>query len=224
MDDGHVTCPQDRRVNHRRKKQQKWRSTVRWKRLVKEHAQDPPDAECVYCHRKHGEPRLDKNGNQQFNKRGKLIRVILTINHKSRRSYLTEDDYCTWDKKEMEICCTVCNWKIESGYRPCPVCHRVYIKWTESICNSCYDKAHPEEAEQRRIKKEQNAKDAKIARKARLLKSKKPAAFLSFPCRFRLKEQHCEKGGICGYSKDNYQKCRQSQERPERRIKNHDRK
>jgi RecJ-like exonuclease len=50
----------------------------------------------------------------------------------------------------MEICCTVCNWKYESGHKPCPVCHDTYIKWNEDLCQSCYDKAHPLEASVRK--------------------------------------------------------------------------
>jgi hypothetical protein len=133
-----VTNPQRIRIENRRKEQAKWRSHKRWKQLVIDHAR-VPGALCVHCLKKHGDIR--KNGKP----------VVLTINHIGRALYNSEEEYCTWDPNEMEICCTTCNWKIETGQKPCPVCHTVYIHWRDYTCPACWDKAHPVEAEKRAL-------------------------------------------------------------------------
>jgi hypothetical protein len=144
--------PQRRQIDSHRKEQSLWRGRKKWKNLVKTHAQVPGKV-CVHCLKSHGEVRLDKNGDPQTNKAGKVVHVILTINHLSRTSYWTEDTYCTWNEADMEICCTLCNWKIESGLKPCPICHRNYIHWRDNTCQMCHDKAHPVEAEERALGK-----------------------------------------------------------------------
>jgi hypothetical protein len=96
--------------------------------MLAEHAHIP-EAECVYCHRKHG---------QIWN--GKPVR--LTINHASRHLYLSEDLYLTWDPQYMEITCLSCNRKYEKGMKPCPACLKkgkmVYILDRDFECNTCY--------------------------------------------------------------------------------------
>ena len=133
-----VTNPQRIRIDNRRKEQSKWRSRKKWKQLVIDHAR-VPGAICVHCLKSHGTIR----------KNGKI--VVLTINHISRALYNSEEEYCTWDPNEMEICCTTCNWMIEKGKKPCPVCHNTYIHWRDYHCPACWDKAHPEEAEKRAL-------------------------------------------------------------------------
>lgn len=157
---GHVTCPENRRKKKRRSEQSKWRQSKEWKALVGAHAR-VPEAFCVHCYKKHGD--LRKNGNK----------VVLTINHLSRRLYATKELYCTWNPYLMEIACTICNWKFESGEKPCPLCHDSYIKWNEDMCQGCYDKQHPLEAESRKISQEIKRNRAKklkkeLEKKARL--------------------------------------------------------
>jgi hypothetical protein len=127
----HVTCPQKRRTGGRRKNLSKWRSHKKWKDLVEEHAHTP-DAVCVYCLKKHNELRKNKF-------------VYLTINHKSRRLYESEELHSTWNPELMEVCCTVCNRQIEKGRIPCPVCHNVYISIfdADEMCRKCFYDAHP---------------------------------------------------------------------------------
>lgn len=143
--------PQRRQIDNRRKEQAKWRGRKRWKSMVYEHAHTPT-AVCVHCLKKHGEVRVDKNGDPKRNKKGEVVCVNLTINHISRTSYWTEELYCTWDETDMEICCTVCNWNIERGLKPCPVCHYTYIHWRDITCQACWDIAHPIEAQKRMAK------------------------------------------------------------------------
>lgn len=116
---------------------------------------------------------------------------------------------------ELSCCvayCNRCHFALHKGLKLCK-CGEHYHRWDQEMCRFCFEKAHPEVVEAR----EKYVKDQKATKKTLKKKNAKPAAFLSFPCRFRLKEQHCEQGGICGYSKENYQKCRQAEERPARR-------
>jgi hypothetical protein len=159
----HVTCPQKRRVNNRRKEQNKWRGRKRWKDLVIKHAQYP-GARCVHCLRKHKDPIVDIHGNQKCDKKGKPRFVYLTINHKSRTLYVSEDLYCTWNPELMEVCCNDCNKNIEKGLKPCPKCHHTYIKWYDYTCQHCWDLEHPELAA--KAKEEKRKKD-KVTRDIR---------------------------------------------------------
>jgi hypothetical protein len=139
-----VTNPQRTRITNNRKEIAKWRSHKPWKALLEAHCR-VPEAVCVHCGRKHGETRT--------NAKGKVIVTVLTINHISRTRYWSEELYCTWDEADMEICCTLCNWKIESGQRPCPICKTTYIHWRQYSCQKCWDKEHPKEAEERTLGK-----------------------------------------------------------------------
>jgi hypothetical protein len=153
MDDGRVTCPQKRKVVSRRSEQHLWRTHKPWKALIEAHCR-VPEAFCVHCGKKHGD--LRRNGKK----------VVLTINHLSRRLYQNEEIYCTWNPYQMEICCTICNWMYEKGKKPCPLCHDSYVHWTEDMCQGCYDKYHPLEAESRKIKQEMRIRERKKIRKA----------------------------------------------------------
>ena len=159
---------------------------------------------CERCGKAHGEIRRDRAGNPRLDKRGRIIRVILTINHTSRRKYISLDEYCTWDQ-DCEVCCTVCNWKYEKAMDPCPKCKNVYIRWDESMCLSCYLKEHPEEQAKFDAAKEQKRID-KILR-AKLKRHKK--AMHKFPCKRRGLDQRCRRkpGEICTYSARTWQKC-----------------
>lgn len=166
-----MTNPQRRQIDNRRSETARWRSRKPWKNLVEDHAHIPT-AVCVHCLKKHGEVRLDKNGLPKKNKRGEIIYVNLTINHISRTSYFTEELYCTWNETDMEICCTLCNWKIEIGLKPCPVCHYAYIHWREYSCQACWDKDHPIEAQIRMADRNRKVAEAK-ALKVRLREEEK---------------------------------------------------
>lgn len=172
MTDGSVTCPEARRTYSRRKMVAKWLRDPRWKAMLSEHAHIP-EAECVYCHRKHG---------QIWN--GKPVK--LTINHASRHLYLSEELYLTWDPRYMEITCLSCNRKYEHGMKPCPSCLKkgklVYILDRDSECNSCYLEKHPYEAQ--KIKEGQESFKGSIrecnknrANKRRMQKSKHRCKF-----------------------------------------------
>lgn len=155
-----VSNPRRRQIDNRRKEQSRWRQRVRWKNLVKAHAHIP-GVVCVHCGRKHGEPRLDKKGNRQIDKAGRLKVTYLTINHLNRALYDNEELYCTWNDAEMEICCTTCNYWFETGWKPCPRCKRVYIHWRDFVCQPCWDIDHPIEAQNRNSIRLQKASDSK---------------------------------------------------------------
>ena len=135
-----IASPQERQTKNRRSEQSKWRSHRKWKDLVEEKAHIPT-AVCVLCGKHHNEVNYNKKGDKKV--------TYLTINHITRALYYSEEAYSTWDEHEMEICCTTCNWRIEHGEKPCPICKHVYINWRELMCQGCWDKAHPEEAERR---------------------------------------------------------------------------
>lgn len=166
-----ISNPQRRQIDNRRSEMAKWRSHKRWKNLVEEHAH-VPGAVCAHCLKHHGDIRVDRNGKTKLDKRKNIVRVNLTINHLSRTSYFTEETHSTWDEANMEICCTLCNWKIESGLKPCPVCHYAYIHWRDTTCQACWDIAHPIEA-QKRMAKVQERLTAIKELKARIKADKK---------------------------------------------------
>lgn len=154
-----MTNPGRTQIENRRADLSKWRSHKLWKDLVKAHAH-APGAVCAHCGRKHGETRT--------NAKGKVIVTYLTINHITRTSYWSEESHSTWNEADMEICCTTCNWLIESGQKPCPVCKTTYIHWRDHTCQSCWNKAHPKEAEERALgkwKKEMLWKLKKVLKK-----------------------------------------------------------
>jgi hypothetical protein len=154
LNKNHVVCPQARKVGNRRSEQAKWRTHKPWKNLVEEHAH-VPEAVCNHCGKHHKE--LRKSGKP----------VYLTINHLSRSLYASEVLYTTWNPILMEIACTMCNWMYESGKKPCPVCHDQYIHYLEpdQMCQSCWDKAHPVEAAQRKHDNYVRARDRKALKK-----------------------------------------------------------
>lgn len=147
-----VTCPQKTKTENRRSEQAKWRASKEWKQLVDEHAH-APGAICVHCLKYHGQPAKKEGGRP----------IYLTINHLSRALYTSKELYCTWNESLMEICCTTCNWMYEKGKEPCPLCHNQYISVIEPdhMCQSCYDKLHPEEAERKRADRERKRAESK---------------------------------------------------------------
>jgi len=154
-----VTSPQARRTKNRRSEQSLWRSRKRWKDFVAWHCHGPNDV-CVHCGKHHGQPAKKKGGKP----------IYLTINHLSRSLYASEELYCTWNPALMEICCTTCNWMYEKGKMSCPVCHNQYISCMEpdQMCQSCYDKAHPDEADiRKRLKLKKDMEKKALLKKLR---------------------------------------------------------
>ena len=171
MNQNSITCPQTRRTYSRRKLLAKWLRDPRWKRMLAEHAHIP-EAECVYCHRKHG---------QIWN--GKPVK--LTINHASRHLYLSEELYLTWDPQYMEVTCLSCNRHYERGMKPCPACLKkgklVYILDRDSECNSCYLEKHPLELQKAQEGRELFKKSIKDYNADRARKRKEDKA--NHPCK-----------------------------------------
>ena len=147
-----VTNPAARRTKNHRSEQSLWRGRKRWKALVSLHCHGS-DSVCVHCGKHHGQPAKKKGGKP----------IYLTINHLSRSLYVNEELYCTWNPALMEICCTTCNWMYEKGKMSCPVCHNQYISCMEpdGMCQGCYDKAHPVEANIRTEAKKKKADEKK---------------------------------------------------------------
>ena len=186
-DDGQCTNPGTRRVASRRKMQDKWRRSPRWKALLEAHAHTP-EAVCVYCGRHHNQPWINSKGDEKITR--------LTINHTSRHLYASEDLYLTWDPRYMEITCLSCNRQYESGMKPCPDCLKKgklrYILDRDQECWSCYYEKHPEEKkikDESRERFEKSVRDYNADQAAKRLKSK-----VSHPCKFH------RIGGWCGLS------------------------
>jgi len=187
MTDHSCTCPGTRRTASRRKMQDKWRRSPRWKAMLAEHAHTQ-DAVCVYCGRKHGQKWINSKGDEK--------KVTLTINHTSRHLYASEDLYLTWDPRYMEIVCVSCNRQYERGMKPCPSClekgKMTYILDRDQECWPCYYEKHPDEKRTRdesRARFDQAIKDYN-ARQA----TKRRAAKVRHPCK------HRRISGACGLS------------------------
>ena len=202
-----TSCPGTRRVNHRRNEQAKWRRGSRWKAFVTEHTAGKV---CERCLKPHGQIRHDKDGTPRTNKKGQVVKVILTVNHTSRRKYLSEEEYCTWDE-DCEVCCTVCNWMYEKAKVPCPKCHDRYIRWDEAMCLTCYLKVHPEiqaqidaARERKRIDQNERARKRRDAQRVSL-----------HPCKHRGREQRCRRkpGEVCTFTARKASTCRYFKEK-----------
>jgi hypothetical protein len=89
----------------------------------------------------------------------------------SRRKYASLEEYLTWDQ-DCEVCCTVCNWMFEKGKKPCPVCHDIYIHWSDDMCQGCWDELHPVEAQKRMAGVRQRARERKQLKAALIQREK----------------------------------------------------
>ena len=182
---GSVSCPQTRRVATRRKMQDKWRRSPRWKDMLAEHAHTP-EAVCVYCGRHHGQTWTNSKGVEKV--------VRLTINHTSRHLYASEDLYLTWDSRYMEITCLSCNRQYERGMKPCPECLKkgrmTYILDRDHECWSCYYEKHPEE---KRIRDESRERFGQTVKDYNAVQAKKRRdAKVKHPCRYRMVSGRCQ--------------------------------
>jgi len=179
-----VSCPQARRTYSRRKLLAKWRRDPRWQQMLTEHAHIP-EAECVYCHRKHG---------QIWN--GKPVKH--TINHASRHLYLTEELYLTWDPQYMEITCRPCNRHYERGMKPCPSCLKkgklVYILDRDFECNPCYLAKNPAELKRAREGQESFKKSIKDYNAGQAKKRRERK--VKHPCKSRTISGRCQRSAI----------------------------
>lgn len=201
-----VSCPETRRVNGRRRAlRSRWKGP-RWEQLKKDHIF--PDSVCVHCLCHDGEQRRNRRtGELMFytsgKKEGQPILVKLTINHKDRDSYRTEEDYLTWNPDKMEICCVYCNGKIEKGEKPCPVCGVRYVHWTtDGPCRECREAANPELKKEREERKARQDELTRINRNARNRKQADFKRYLSHPCKRRGTEQRCKRrtGLVCDFT------------------------
>jgi hypothetical protein len=193
--DGSVSNPATRRVFSNRKMIAKWQRSDRFKSMREEHAR-APGIVCVHCKMEHGQQRFDSKGNPLIKNNGKPTLVILTINHKTRDLYLTEDLYCTWNPDKMEPCCTICNREYERGMKPCPKCLKAgyvrYIKWYDEECTACYFREHPKEMKKAEAGRESFKASIRQHNKERADRQRK--AKVKHPCRSH------RIGGICGLS------------------------
>jgi hypothetical protein len=194
-DDDSVSCPQRRGIENRRKELAKWHRSKEWFAFRDLHARTP-DAVCVHCGKKHNEIRVDVDGNIKRYKSGKRkgepIRVNLTVNHLSRRKYISLEEYTTWDD-DCEVCCDLCNQLYEQGKVICPVCKKRYIdsNSNDKECDHCYYEKHPDELAKKIENIENRNERNRIFKKDRATKR-----------RIRMKKHKCKfngAGGKCRY-------------------------
>ena len=207
-----TTCPQGRRVISRRAEQSKWRRSLRWKKMLADHAH-VPEAECSVCHRKHGQVMTTRDGEIKYDKKGNEKHVILTINHTDRICYLDEDLYLTWNPRLMRVECRSCNWMYEKGKVPCPDCLKkgvvVYIRWDQECCDSCYYEKHPDILRRIIQKREDQRKADRAFKEIRNAKNRK--AKRDHPCSYNGIGQKCRiqyRGNpVCQFSKTKAKNC-----------------
>jgi len=200
--------PQRRGIENQRKTLSKWHRTPQWLAFRDEHARTP-DAVCFYCGKKHGEQRIRLDGEPKVFKTGKRkgqpVLVILTVNHESRKAYISLEAYCTWTE-DTKVCCDLCNLMFEKGKKPCPVCKARYIMWYEQECDHCYYEKHPDELKEKleniADREERNRQfKKKMATKRRVEKR-------NHPCANHLVGQGCKKSEFkCTYSPKKVENC-----------------
>jgi hypothetical protein len=208
-----VSNPGTRRVNGRRGRLSARYKDPRWDQMKKDHIH--PDSVCVYCLCHDGEQRRNRRtGELQFyptgKKAGQPILVKLTINHKDRDSYRTDDEYLTWNPETMEVCCVYCNGKIEQGLKPCPVCGVRYVHWTHSgPCRDCREAADPELKKQREEREAMQKENNRIFRNAHNRKKSDKIRKAAHPCKKRGLEQRCHRkpGLVCTYTAKKAEDC-----------------
>lgn len=200
MPDGHVTCPQWIRVQNYRKIQAEWRARPEYREKSAAFLKKHPWCEIWLA---------------------VGVKVPATeIHHPHKWSYMHGFDvYVDFENNgAMAVSGRKGggHYACHHGLKVCPICKKKKCDQHAEGCLSCLKEKYPGLAEKIR-KDEETKKDRKNAIRRTVRKRQKPAANLSFPCKFRLKDQHCGKGGICGYSKDNYQLCGKAEDRQRRK-------
>ena len=177
-----TACPEIHRVNHRRNEQRKWRRSPEWKEFVRVHTAGQV---CAHCGCAAGEVKGDRKP------------AVLTVNHTSRRKYISKEEYLTWDD-DCEVSCTTCNWMYEKGLKPCPRCGVRYIPWMETLCLTCYLEDHPEYVAVLEKARERKREFQKLRSRGKTRKRQ----YLRHPCKFRKLDQGCRRGSgsACGYT------------------------
>ena len=181
-----TTNPGAIRTFTRRATLSRWQKSPKFKAMKAEHALIP-GAVCAHCKRKHGEQRIDRNGDPKLTPKGKPSLTSLTINHMSETLYLTEDLYLTWDPALMEVCCQICNGWDRQGKEVCPVCRINPIKKDDpqKMCIACYLDAHPDIKKQIAEGKEKRVEDKRQYNKTQATKR-----------RILTKAHHCSFHGV----------------------------
>lgn len=191
---GDVSNPQRRGIENRRKELAKWHRSPEWIAFRDLHARQIR-AICVHCGKKHGEVRKRLDGEDKVyksgNRKGQPVLVNLTVNHISRRKYISLKEYLTWDD-DCEVCCDLCNMMFEKGKKPCPTCKARYIMWYETECDHCYYERFPE------LLKEKLDNIAERERRNREFKkkmaTKRRIAKVKHPCSYHGINQKCRGG------------------------------
>jgi hypothetical protein len=199
-----VSNPQRRQIENRRKELAKWLRSKEWIAFRDAHARKP-DSVCIHCGMMHGEYRRRLDGEVKIyksgNRKGQIIKVSLTVNHLSRRKYITLIEYTTWDD-DCEVCCDLCNKLYEKGKVICPICKVRYIdsNSNDKECDACYYEKNPDELKKKldniEARNERNRLFNKgQATKRRIAKVKHRCKFHGYSqkCRFRI-------GSVCPHS------------------------
>jgi hypothetical protein len=195
-----VSNPQRRGIENRRKELAKWHRSKEWIAFRDEHARKP-ESVCIHCEMKNlqarrrldGELKLYKSGTRK----GQVVRATLTVNHLSRRKYITLKEYTTWDE-DCEVCCDLCNKLYEQGKVICPICKVRYIdsNSNDKECDNCYYQKHPEELREKLENIEARNERNRVLKKQQA--TKRRIAKVKHPCRFHGYGQKCrQKEGTC---------------------------
>jgi hypothetical protein len=201
---GLTSNPQRRGIENRRKELARWHRSKEWTDFRDRHARQP-DSICVHCKMKHqqerrrldGELKLYKSGNRK----GQVVRVSLTVNHLSRRKYVSLNEYITWDE-DCEVCCDLCNKLYEKGKVVCPTCKVRYIdsNSNDKECDHCYYEKHPDELKEKLENIAARNERNRLINKDRATKNR--IAKVKHRCRFHGYSQKCRfrQGAICPHS------------------------
>jgi hypothetical protein len=130
--------------------------------------------------------KLYKSGSRK----GQIVRANLTVNHLSRRKYITLKDYTTWDE-DCEVCCDLCNKLYEQGKVICPVCKKRYIdsNSNDKECDTCYYEKHPEQLREKLENIEARNERNRVFKKEQA--TKRRVAKVKHKCKFHGYGQKC---------------------------------
>ena len=80
-----------------------------------------------------------------------------------------------YDDLELSGCvayCGKCHFSLHKGRKLCPICKEKYPLWDQEMCTGCYNKAHPEMVEAKKVKVEEKKALLKKLRDAEKAKAK----------------------------------------------------
>lgn len=167
-DDGHVTCPQERRKSTRKNNLKKKWTGKEWKQKREGFIKDR-GGKCEWCKHKQGERAVSATDGHEY-----IVR--LAVHHPMRNVY-GSDVYMDFYLSQCIVLCQACHTASDKGLELCEREHEDglnHYRWHDAeMCGYCFLKEHPEILIKKKKEKERLKEAAKVKRKLESEKVKK---------------------------------------------------